>query len=498
MRSLEEIEQWLESNNINNFIITENFEVTVHGNVNLNNKLHGRTLPVKFKLVDGYFDISDNELKSLEGCPEVVTRDFNCSKNKLESLFEGPKEVGDFDCSLNNLKSLSYAPKEVRGYFNCSFNQITNLKGMPRTIKGYFNCSNNKISTLKNGPKNVDLYFDCSNNLLDKLVGGPNSVGRDYICNGNNLVDLDFVADEIGWDLITDVRLNHVEHAFNEDDNTFKYKGSEAISHIYKPIVALTNADDIRRWLHKNNIKDFTILKDNSVNVHQDVKLSDKLVNLIKLPLKFNEVDGDFDISDNELTSLEGCPSKVKGSFLAYKNEISSLKGCPKEVDGSFIVLQNNIGSLKFSPSIVKEDFICSHNPLRDLDGINKVLGYIFTGVFLPSIKNQKYVYNGVTTYKYAGELVTKYLDQKYVTLTEEEQVFENTRKNMEKAVSKMLSNGVLTAEKITDTLLNNLKKYHLDTLRDKVLKIKNPPKDKQNQQLTEEQIASSIFDMEL
>ena len=39
-------------------------------------------------------------------------KDFNCSYNKLTSLFDCPVEVGDFDCSHNNLKNLSYGPKE--------------------------------------------------------------------------------------------------------------------------------------------------------------------------------------------------------------------------------------------------------------------------------------------------------------------------------------------------------------------------------------------------
>ena len=65
---------------------------------------------------------------------------------------------------------------------------------------------------------------------------------------------------------------------------------------------------------------------------------------------------------------------------MCHKNEIFSLKGGPKEVGGSFIILHNNITSLEHSPSLVKEDFICSHNPLKELDGINTVLGYIFTG----------------------------------------------------------------------------------------------------------------------
>jgi hypothetical protein len=498
MNNLAEIESWLKEHSINNYMISEDFYITVQGNVNLHERLNGSKLPVKFKMVDGYFDISNNNLTTLEGCPKTVTKDFNCSKNKLNSLFECPVEVGDFDCSHNQLKTLSYSPKEVRGSFDCSFNELTSIKGSPRTIKGHFNCSDNNLASLKGGPQYIDTYFDCSDNFVERLTGGPVSVGHDYICNGNNLTDLDSIADEIGWDLITDIRLNHVTSSYNEEDKCWRYKGSEVVAHIYKPIVALTNVDDISRWLRKHEIRSFTILPDNSVNVHGDIKLSDKLTSLVKLPLNFNIVEGDFDISNNELTSLEGSPKKVTGSFLAHKNELTSLKGGPKEVGGSFIVLHNNITSLQNAPSLVKEDFICSHNPLRDLEGLNNVIGYVFTGVYIPRLKCQKYNYKGITTYKYPGDLVMKYLDQEYISLTDEEKTFEATKKNLEKVIKKMLNAGTLTKDMINDTLIKNLTKYQLDQLKTKVLWIKFPPTEENSDILSEDDIMKLAFEKEL
>lgn len=498
MKKLSEIEAWLKEHSINNYMISEDLNITVQGNVNLNGKLNGKKLPVKFSMVDGYFDISSNELTSLEGCPKVVTKDFNCSKNKLGSLFEGPSEAGEFDCSHNSLKTLSYAPKEVKGSFNCSYNDLISIKGSPRTIKGHFNCSDNKLASLKGGPKYIETYFDCSHNSIERLIGGPVSVGHDYVCYGNTLTDLDSIADEIGWDLVTDIRLNHVTSSYNEEEKYWRYKGSEVVAHIYKPIVALTNIEDINRWLIKNEIRNFTILPDNSVDVHGDIRLSDKLTNLVKLPLSFNNVEGDFDISNNELTSLEGSPKKVTGSFLAHKNELTSLKGGPKEVGGSFIVLHNNITSLQNSPTTVKEDFICSHNPLRDLDGLNTVFGYVFTGVYIPRLKCQKYNYKGITTYKYPGDLVMKYLDQEYISLTDEEKTFEATKKNLEKVIKKMLNAGTLTKEMITDSLIKNLTKYQLDQLKTKVLWIKFPPTEENSDVLTEDDIMKLAFEQEI
>mgnify|MGYP005988599243 CR=1 FL=1 len=498
MKSVPAIEEWLNKFSINNYIITDDLQVMVFGNVNLNGKLDVKKLPISFKSVDGYFDISNNSLESLEGCPESVLKDFNCAFNSLESLFGAPYKAGDFDCSNNRLTSLSYCPKEVNGFFDCSENQIISIKGAPRTVKGHFKCSDNKIGSLKGGAKYIDTYFDCSNNFLLDLAGGPITVGQDYICNGNKLTDLENIADEIGWDLITDIRLNHVTSSHDEEKNIWRYKGSEVVAHIYKPLVELSNIDDINRWLKKHGIEGFHILKDNSVNVNGDVRLADKLSNLLKLPLKFNIVDGNFDISDNELISLEGCPTKVTGNFHCFKNEISSLKGSPKEVGGSFIVLKNNISSLKYSPSIVKEDYVCSHNPLKDLEGLKTVHGAVFTSVKLNKVKCQKYIYKSVATYKYPGSVVMDYLDKAYISLTDEEKKYEATKNNLNNAISKMVKDGSLTKEKITDTLILNLTKYNLNELKEKVLKIKNPPVEKKNTELTEEDILSLAFDSEL
>ena len=498
MRSISAVEAWLDENAIENYTISDELYVTVHGSVNLHEKLtNEKKLPVKFTAVNGYFDISNNALESLEGSPEIVGKDFNCSNNRLESLLGAPKKSGDFDCSNNSLTTLSYCPKETIGFFNCSDNKLTSIKGSPRSIKGYFNCSNNKIESLRGGPKYIDGNFDCSNNYIKELIGGPITVLQDYICNSNMIKSLDGIADSIGWDVITDVRLNRLASSYNEDEKYWKYQGKDVVSHVYKPIVSLSNKKDISRWLDKHDIKDYNILGDNSVNVRSSVRLCDKLANLSKLPLNFNEIDGNFDISDNELVSLEGSPKIVHGDFLAFKNEITSLKGGPKEVDGSFIILKNNISSLKFSPSIVKEDFICSHNPLADLDGINTIQGSIFTGVFVPNIRAQKYVYNSVTTYKYQGVAVTDYLDKIYVSLTEEEKLYEKTKANLRNAITRLLETDGLKKDMINDTLIKNLQKYHLDELKQKVLKIKYP-KTRTKDELTESDLIKMAFEIEL
>ncbi|WP_421717120.1 hypothetical protein [Arcobacter arenosus] len=499
MNSIKEIEKWLNKHEITNYTIFSNLNITVDGNVNLRNKLDEDVLPVKFEKITGYFDIAENNLISLEGCPQIVLKDFDCSSNNLRSLFGAPHSVLDFDCSNNQLTSLSYAPKEVDGFFNCSNNLLTSIEGTPRHIQGYFKCSNNKLVSLKGAPKQIKDYFDCSNNNISSLKDGPMSVGQDYICHLNELRSLDDIADDIGWDVITDINLNNIDSSvFDEENKYWKYKGSEVIKHIYKPVVVFETKEDITKWLHSNSIKDFKILDDNSVDVTGDVRLSGALENFQKLPINFHEVKGNFDISDNVLTSLEGSPKKVHGDFLAHKNELTSLKGGPKEVSKNFVVLKNNITSLQFSPTFVGEDYICSNNPIKSLEGIVDVGGSIFTSLYISSLKSKEFNFHSIKTYKYEGSLVINYLEKEYVTLTEEEKIYNKTRDNLEKVVKRMIRDKSLKPEMINDNFLKNLTKYNLLNLKKQVLEIKSPKEKNNKKELSEAEILESVFNKEI
>ena len=50
MKSVPQIEELLNEFSINNYIITEDFQVVVFGNVNLNGKIKGKKLPISFKM----------------------------------------------------------------------------------------------------------------------------------------------------------------------------------------------------------------------------------------------------------------------------------------------------------------------------------------------------------------------------------------------------------------------------------------------------------------
>ena len=75
------------------------------------------------------------------------------------------------------------------------------------------------------------------------------------------------------------------------------------------------------------------------------------------LDLSDVEVRGAFNCSNNNLTSLEGCPHTV-GNFICQGNKITSLKGAPHTVRGGMSIGDcNDLISLEGIPKTVGVNF---------------------------------------------------------------------------------------------------------------------------------------------
>lgn len=128
-------------------------------------------------------------------------------------------------------------------------------------------------------------------------------------------------------------------------------------------------------YIDEDNYKDYI---GKYVNVTGNVTLNG--LGLIKLPIKFGKVGGDFWCCNNKLISLEGAPVKVGGEFWCYNNKLTTLKGSPKEVGSSFKCSNNKLTTLEGSPNEVG-DFECDSNNLTSLDGAPKeVRGHFACG----------------------------------------------------------------------------------------------------------------------
>jgi len=150
--SFEDIDSICEKYGIKNYTINSDGTVDVDGDVYLSRRKLTK-LPLKFGKVSGYFDCRNNQLTTLEGCPQSV--------------------VGYFNCSGNQLTILEFCPQSVGGYFNCSANYLTTLEDSTQSVGGHFICSDNDLITLEGSPQSVGGGFSFTDNKLKYLYGFP-------------------------------------------------------------------------------------------------------------------------------------------------------------------------------------------------------------------------------------------------------------------------------------------------------------------------------------
>jgi hypothetical protein len=93
-----------------------------------------------------------------------------------------------------------------------------------------------------------------------------------------------------------------------------------------------------------------------------------------------------FDCSNNKLTSLEGGPDKVWwGDYKCSKNQLVSLNGLPKEASHGGLKIDCSNNKLKSLETIGNTDkiaeFFCRKNEIISLDGAPVILGYSYHGI---------------------------------------------------------------------------------------------------------------------
>ena len=101
--------------------------------------------------------------------------------------------------------------------------------------------------------------------------------------------------------------------------------------------------------------------------------------NLPKLSAKFKRVVGDFDVSNQKLKSLEGCPEIVEGQFdCSFNYDLTNLSGGPHTVTDQYRANHCNLENLVGVATDIGEDLYVRHNlKLASLAGVVKVHSYI-------------------------------------------------------------------------------------------------------------------------
>jgi|LauGreSuBDMM15SN_2_FD.fasta_scaffold506801_2 hypothetical protein len=104
------------------------------------------------------------------------------------------------------------------------------------------------------------------------------------------------------------------------------------------------------------------------------------------------DVDGDVDLSFNDLTELPLVFNRVTGSFSCANSNLTSLKGSPRWIGGWFSCGYNDLTSLEFSPDYVGSNFWCRYNNLTDNYCDSEIGGGFYTSLEQDGLT--KYNYN--------------------------------------------------------------------------------------------------------
>ena len=158
------IEDFLESFDVIDYEIVDDL-INVNGDVHLSSS-NLEKVPFNFGVVTGFFNLYNNRITSLNGCPKKVGNAFSCSSNQLKSLEGCPEKAKSFFCSDNKLTSLNNSPKEIPLDFFVDNNRLISLEGCPKKISGHFYCENNELTSLESGPEEVGGIFNCQNNPI--------------------------------------------------------------------------------------------------------------------------------------------------------------------------------------------------------------------------------------------------------------------------------------------------------------------------------------------
>ena len=132
----------------------------------------------------------------------------------------------------------------------------------------------------------------------------------------------------------------------------------------------------IESWLEKNHVSanrnrwplKYKINKDYTIDT--DIFLYVGEGNFPEF-IQFNKCNGNFLVSNGNMTSLRGCPQYVRGNFDCSDNFLKTLDGGPRTVKGSYFCRSNTLQTLDGGPTNCNKIYI-NENPELSDDEIKK------------------------------------------------------------------------------------------------------------------------------
>jgi hypothetical protein len=170
--------------------ITEDLSVDVYNynGVYIKDKFSDGKLPLKFNKISKWFVLQNNNLTTLEGCPNEVGEGFACTDNLITSLDGCPTitNKSSFNCYNNKLTSMKGCPNEV-DQFIFDYNNLTSLEFSTEIVNDRFSCTYNKLTSLEFGPKKVKGDYSVGYNDIYNLDGFECEFGGEFLGQGNPL-----------------------------------------------------------------------------------------------------------------------------------------------------------------------------------------------------------------------------------------------------------------------------------------------------------------------
>lgn len=264
-------------NLITKYVINSDLSVDIDQDVYFTgSKFKNNRLPIKINKINGWFDLSNCGLTTLDGCPEYVSGYFNCVGNKLTDLKGGPKIVNsDYLCDNNDIKTLDGIAEYIGGDLIICNNPITELDFLPKHIFGAFDCSSTKIKNLIGCPEYVDSYFNATGCGMTSLVGTYKRIGGSLDVSGNELTNLVGICKSINGTNIFVKNNKLVSFKGLDKDNRIElwYASNPIDSRIY------LDMDKEERDKILNNMYEYDIWLDDGLNVPRFNLLLDDIKN---------------------------------------------------------------------------------------------------------------------------------------------------------------------------------------------------------------------------
>ena len=291
------------------------------------------------------------------------------NEEKFQDIFES---INSFDFLLNSTPENQEYDNILEGVGQQDIIDIINdriSKNKNKNIK--FTVINNESSIgIKTESLLANTEYDDTFLVIKKGFVQFSKVGFKYevkeVKSSENLIDM--IELFINSPDVFQKEEKYILKAISENVGTVKTMNNQQHS-FFK------TKEEVEKWLKEMGIRYYEITK--TLIVHckgSNIDLSNKGLKFI--PVQFGQVMR-ADFSNNELTSLKGCPKKVDYSFNCSNNKLSSFEYFPEIEKGGLNISHNNFKSLKGLPYKKLYDlFDCSYNELTNLDGCIEFLNY--------------------------------------------------------------------------------------------------------------------------